>query len=45
MFVNLLYGLLAGVVGETKLEFHDLILISMNLPVVKSLCYMYGALW
>ena len=45
MFVNLLYGLLAAVIGGTKLEFHNLIPISMNLPVAKSLCYMYEALW
>ena len=45
MFVNLLYGLLAAVIGETKLEFHNLIPISMNLPVVKNLCYMSEALW
>ena len=45
MFVNLRYGLLAAVTGETKLQFHNLIPISVSLPVVKSLRYMYEAFW
>ena len=48
MFLYLLCGFLAAVIGEAKLEFHNLIAISVNLPAVKSLCYthmyMYKAL-